>query len=169
MKVITSTKPTKINILERPSTSSEYTTIGRMSSSGKGVDVTLGNTFSRSRKPKESLAVRDFVASYENESQSLQATRIIDLIDAILRYFIDVEFPDIDFFVDDDDSLNLQWNIEDSTLGFGFETDPRESFWILLSGEDDRDVRASGNLDNYQILLPWLIDIIEIKAAKSPK
>lgn len=169
MKMNTSPIPRKIEIPDGPNTSSEYARIVRTSSSGEDVDVSLGTTFSRSKNPKVSLAVRDFLESYENKAQSIQANRVLDVIDNILINFIDIEFPVIDFFVDDDGSLNLQWNIEDSTLGFGFETDPRESFWIMLSGEDDRDVRAQGNLDNHHMILPWLISILEKKAAKSQK
>jgi hypothetical protein len=122
-----------------------------------------------SSKLKISEKVREFLITYEDQSQSIQANKILDVIDKIVKQFNNIELPEIEYFVDDENSLNLQWDIGDSTLIFDFETEPRNTFWVLLSGEDDRDIRAKGNLDKYDILIPWLINIIKRKSMFSGK
>ena len=147
-------------------TSDEHVSIGYLSTSEKEIEISTDGSISR-RKLKVSQRAREFLASYGNKDQAQQASSILNVIDSILENFSDVEVPEIGIFVDDKDSLCLQWDVGDSTLGFGFEPDASDSYWIMLSGVDDRDVRAKGNLDNFRLLLPGLINIIKKMAIRN--
>lgn len=151
-------------LVSTPDNTNDEIGLSLHSSSGDEVGISI-RAFSRDKSPKVSNRVREFLTSYKDESRSEQAYKILNSIEKTLHSFSDVEFPEIEFFVDeDDDSLNFQWDVGDTTLVFGLETEEDESFWIMLSGKEDRDIRAKGNLDNYNFIIPLLIGILNRKA-----
>jgi len=140
-----------------------YANIGtHPSTSGSDVDLSINGNFQRKPNQKLTKNARNSIHVSLNPFQNLYKNKILDTID---KYFEDIandKISEIDVSYDnDDETLNLQWNIRNSTLIVVIGPTPGSSFWVFLSGKEDRVMRAKGDLDKFLLLIPGLIDITE--------
>jgi hypothetical protein len=113
------------------------------------------------RKRRVTQNAREFLESYPNQNQAQQAHSILSIIDNLFEDYDDSGFPEIGVFSSNDGTLGMQWDVGDTTLGIGIDPEITESYWFLLSGAQDRDVRAKGSLAKVSILIPWLVWLLE--------
>lgn len=128
-----------------------------------GIGADDQSVISQEQETLVTKSAREFLKTYPNQEQEKQARMVLSKIEDLLGNYDVSEFPEIGIFSGDDGTLGMQWDVADTTLGIGIDPAIDESYWFLLSGEKDKDIRAKGSLRNMDILIPWLIWLLEKK------
>lgn len=106
---------------------------------------------------------RQFVNNLNNDDQKKQALEILIKIEKILLGNNDLKLPKIEVEKGADETINIDWKINNSRLGLIIDKQPRDSTWFLLIGEKQGAMRAYGNLyDEIQVntLLDTLVSLL---------
>lgn len=143
----------------------EIVSIGIPSTSGDEVFITIGGSSLLYKQSNITQKAWEYLNNNAGGSKHKIGSDVLKIFDKVINSYSDIDFPVVDVFPDtDSDIINFQWDVDDTTLGIGINSKIEDCFWFMLSGIKDTDIRARGGLYKPELLIPWLLFIMERKA-----
>lgn len=113
-------------------------------------------------KDNPTECARRTISQFSNQNISVEALKIFERLQQLLKDSHIKNLPPIRSFVLEDGSLLIELISAHSRLGFSIEQDRRESSWYLVTDETQGNIRASGDIGNDDIERPvkWSLTLL---------
>jgi hypothetical protein len=111
---------------------------------------------------KVSQKIWEILKGFGNKEQINQVNTILEIIEPIINSYKFLELPEVSLSTSVDNSIAINWQVGNASLGIAIQPNTEESSWFLLMGKNSKALTAYGylNLIDKRILFDSMVNMI---------